>query len=268
MYKVVIFTGGEAPEVFKGNHWLNSSSNDCVIAADSGFENCLAFDKVPNLVIGDFDSTSQKKVEEFFTNDLSKDFRDEDGEDLFLPKTDYKILSWPKDKDYTDTELALMEAKNYVAAQCASNCFNTKTKLFTILVGGDGGRLDHLFGILNLYKTENYPNVWLGKEQGIICLDSNTDFHTLEISNLQKDSVISVFPVFSQNLEKSKYQVESENLKWDLSLVNWEENQLSLSNRLENPETKTCKISAKTGRFIVFVPLYALVNIDKYKTKL
>ena len=123
-------------------------------------------------------------------------------------------------------------------------------------------------GIHNLYKTENYPNVWLGKEQGIICLDSKTDFHTLEISNLQKDSVISVFPIFPQNLEKSKYQVESENLKWDLSLVNWEENQLSLSNRLENPETKTCKISAKTGRFIVFVPLYALVNIDKYKTKL
>ena len=80
--------------------------------------------------------------------------------------------------------------------------------------------------------------------------------------------MISVFPIFPQNLEKSKYQVESENLKWDLSLVNWEENQLSLSNRLENPETKTCKISAKTGRFIVFVPLYAIVNIDKYKTKL
>ena len=80
--------------------------------------------------------------------------------------------------------------------------------------------------------------------------------------------MISVFPIFTNVFEKSKYQVESENLKWDLSLVNWEENQLSLSNRLENQETKTCKISAKSGRFIVFVPLYALVNIDKYKTKL
>ena len=177
MYKVVIFTGGEAPEVFKGNHWLNSSSNDCIIAADSGFENCLAYEKVPNLVIGDFDSTSQKKVEEFFANDLSKDFRDEDGEELFLPKTDYKILSWPKDKDYTDTELALIEAKNYAAAQCATNCFNTKSKLYTILVGGDGGRLDHLFALTVARAWISSPSsqvlrIWVVQEYRLESLSS------------------------------------------------------------------------------------------------
>ena len=251
MFNVVIFTGGETCEPYKAHHWLKSSSIDFIIAADAGFENCLNFQEVPNLIIGDFDSTSKEKVQNFF--EKNDDVCQCEGKN-------FSIQTWPKDKDFTDTELALIEAKNYEEANRASNCFNSKSELYTILVGGDGGRLDHLFGIHNIFTSENYPNVWLGKEQAIICLDSESDFNTLEVTNLTENSMVSVFPVFTKNYDKSKYQVLSENLKWDIGNLLWNENQISLSNRILNSENGKCKLSSKYGRFLVFIPLYAKIS--------
>ena len=128
------------------------------------------------------------------------------------------------------------------------------------MVGGDGGRLDHLFGIHNIFTSENYPNVWIGKEQAIICLDSESDFKTLEVENLKEDSMISVFPVFTNKYEKSKYQIKSENLKWDIGNLLWNENQISLSNRISSPENTKCELSAQYGRFLAFIPLYSKIS--------
>lgn len=271
MYKIVIFTGGETCDHYKGNHWLNSSSIDFVIAADSGFENALKFDKTPNLVIGDFDSTSKSYVAEYFRErNIEIDF-EENAEGFFYyekSENNCKIQSWPKDKDFSDTELALIEAKNYELAQRATNCFNEKSNLFTILVGGDGGRLDHLFGILNNYKTNNYPNIWLGKEQAIIALDSDSNFSNLDIYNLNENSNISVFPVFIDKFQSNQYEIDSINLKWELKSVNWTKNQISLSNRIEKIENQKVSICANYGRFLIFVPLYAFVKMEKYTNKL
>lgn len=221
--RIVIFTGGETCSFEKGKYWVNSKPNDFIIAADSGFENCLNFQEKPNLLIGDFDSINKE---------------------LIPAIKDFEVREWPKDKDFTDTELALIEAKKY------------QKDSFIILVGGDGGRLDHLFGIKHIFETENYPNIWVAKNQIALCLDFNSDFKQIKIGNINPDDVISVFPVFAHKNEK--YKIESHNLKWSLNDVKWEENQISLSNRLKI-QNDDCKFSAKYGRFLIFVPLHSKI---------
>ncbi len=246
MSNIVIFTGGETADANKALHWLKKIQIDFIIAADSGFDNAIKFNQIPNLVIGDFDSKSKEKIQEYIQKN-QKSFEN------------CEIQSWPTDKDFTDTELALMEGKNR---------FQTANELFMILVGGDGGRLDHLFGIQHIFSTENFPNIWIGKEQVILCLDSERNFNKIKISNILENDVVSVFPIFPKKYEKSKYQIESKNLKWDLQAVNWLENEISLSNRLEEATEKTCELFAINGRFLVFLPLHSEVNINTYKTKL
>ena len=250
MFNVVIFTGGETCDAIEGEHWLKSISIDYIIAADSGFENSIKFQRSPNLVVGDFDSTNKEKVIQYL----------ESNKAIYLGEKQPKIQTWHKDKDFTDTELALMEAKKCQNEYEPNSEKSEQRNLYAILVGGDGGRLDHLFGIHNIFTSENYPNVWLGKEQAIICLDSESDFNTLEVTNLTENSMVSVFPVFTNNYEKSKYQITSENLKWDIGNLLWNENQISLSNRISNSEKGKCKLSSKYGRFLVFIPLYAKIS--------
>ncbi|MBR4999201.1 MAG: hypothetical protein IKY10_04895, partial [Clostridia bacterium] len=143
-----------------------------------------------------------------------------------------------------DTELALIEAHNY------------EKDSFVILVGGDGGRLDHLLGIRHIFETENYPNIWVAKNQIALCLDSASDFKQIRIENINSEDVISVFPVFAH--KKEKYKIESQNLEWPLNDVKWEENQISLSNRLKE-QNGCCELSVKYGRFLIFIPLHSKI---------
>ena len=95
---IVIFTGGLYPRAeVSETYWKNSlfGKPDYVIAADSGLEACLEYKKYfsgiydfsPDKILGDFDSISSTVLLETFGNDI--------------------VESFPCDKDYTDTELAL-----------------------------------------------------------------------------------------------------------------------------------------------------------------
>jgi len=114
--KVVIISGGKQPS----KKLLMDELENCdfVICADSG-ANCLyRYNIKPNILLGDFDSIN-KEVLEYYKNDCSN------------------VIKYPKEKDFTDTELALSEALKLNVDE-------------VVFLGCTGTRLDHLFGNMGL----------------------------------------------------------------------------------------------------------------------
>ena len=90
-----------------------------VIAADGGADSGMRFD----LAVGDFDSIHPETLDKL-TN----------------------VEVYPPDKDATDLELAMEAALRAGATQL-------------LVVGSDGGRLDHLFGSLVLLASDKWAGV-------------------------------------------------------------------------------------------------------------
>lgn len=223
MCHVVVFTGGLFPPKSVLNGFFEKTLLPTIcIAADSGYDTALSLGYTPDLVVGDMDSISSLSV----LKTISKD----------------RIILWPHDKDYTDTEIALMEAKKY----------NPDT---ITLVGGDGGRLDHLFAIQKLFETSLAPTYWIGKEQTIFFLSAKSKKSKLTIGDeMMAKNQISVFSIPEKKWE---YEIESEGLEWPLDKVKWNRGEYSLSNRITaqySDEGKTAFIQVSKGSFICIIP--------------
>lgn len=114
--KVVVISGGKEPS----KELLMNEIKKCdfLICADSG-ANCLyKYNLKPDILLGDFDSIDSEVLEYYKNNCVN-------------------VLKYPKEKDFTDTELALSEALK----------FNINEVVF---LGCTGTRLDHLFGNMGL----------------------------------------------------------------------------------------------------------------------
>ena len=83
--KAVIFTGGLGPDKQKIKDILNDAA--LMVAADSGWDLAVGMGIKPDIFIGDMDSV-----------------KDHAGISLI---DDENILTYPEEKDYTDTELAI-----------------------------------------------------------------------------------------------------------------------------------------------------------------
>lgn len=83
-------------------------SDDFIIAADGGYSHCTSMGIIPHLAMGDFDS---------YRGDISKEC---------------EILRFPKEKDDTDTMLAIKEALSRGYDEL-------------VLMGMMGGRMDHSY---------------------------------------------------------------------------------------------------------------------------
>jgi thiamine pyrophosphokinase len=127
---------------------------DFVIAADGGYDLALKANVKPDLLLGDFDSIHHKVTQNIH------------------------IVEFPKDKDYTDTHLALLEG------------LKREYKSFAI-VGGIGGRLDHTIANISLLKLVNENDA-----NGFI-IDNDTKVLFLKDSSIhiKKDEckILSVF---------------------------------------------------------------------------
>jgi thiamine pyrophosphokinase len=118
---VGIFSGGE---LHPGQAVTNVLSEfDKIIAADSGASTAIAFNRKPAIVIGDFDSIDEETA-------------------ALLQKKDTEFIRFPKEKDATDTELAVDFAIKYGATT------------ITILGGIAGDRIDHI--LANIFLSEQY----------------------------------------------------------------------------------------------------------------
>lgn len=108
---VAIFTGGR----LQPGRFVKDAlaAADLIIAADSGALAALKFKRFPSVVIGDFDSldkTVQKK----------------------LAAKSARLIAYSRDKDRTDTELAIAYA------------IENGATAITVLGGVEGDRLDHV----------------------------------------------------------------------------------------------------------------------------
>ena len=210
----IIFTGGEAPNGQIIKRLIETEAKDALfVAADSGLAAAQDAGVTPDWIIGDFDSLDNESRLDNFPQEC--------------------VIRFEQDKDYTDTELAFSLA---VEKGCNE----------IWLIGGGGGRIDHLFGIRSLFERELFPGRWITKAEDIRCInagESQTEFSIL----LEKNAVVSVFP-----LGAGPWEAQSAGLKWPLSNLPWDRGFFGLSNVAVDG---TFSITAKSGRFMVILPI-------------
>ena len=115
--KIVIVSGGTAPSHDLIEKELKDSS--FLICADSGGDCLYEYNIIPNFLMGDFDSISKEALS-FFSKDEN-----------------CIIATYPKDKDFTDTELVLNKARELGANEI-------------VFLGCTGTRIDHLMGNIGM----------------------------------------------------------------------------------------------------------------------
>ena len=114
------------------------------------------------------------------------------------------------------------------------------------IIGGGGGRVDHLFGIRALFEREVYPYRWTTDTADIHCIDRDRNYK-LKIKS-EKISLISVFP-----LGEGQWEAKSDGLKWPLDGLKWERELFSVSNEATFGDFS---ITAIKGRFMIILPLW------------
>jgi thiamine pyrophosphokinase len=205
----IIFTGGEGPPSKLIKQLLEEANSPLLIAADSGLLAAENAGLLPDWVIGDMDSL----------NDISRL--------AALPPE--RVIRTPRDKDYTDTELAFSHA---VKQGCDE----------IWIIGGGGGRIDHLFGIRSLFERDIFPIRWVTDNADIRCIEAKSEICCC----LEKGAIVSVFP-----LGAGPWRAASSGLKWPLNGVSWDRGFFGLSNIAVNGEFS---IVAETGRFMIILP--------------
>ena len=109
-----------------------------IIAVDSGVEHLFRLSLVPNTLIGDLDSISEKSLNK-------------------IKKNDVDIMAFNSNKDKTDFELAL-------------NHLEGVDKSIIYIIGGESGEIDHLISIFLLIPSKSFFEniIWLYGDKRII----------------------------------------------------------------------------------------------------
>ena len=184
---------------------------DLLAAADSGLIAAELAGLKPDWVVGDMDS-----VGEICPDDIRR-------LEKYPPE---RVLRYPPDKDFTDTELAITLLRE-------KGCDEIW------LSGGGGGRTDHLLAIYSLFECEHPPDRWFTANEEIRNLKEGG---VLNVS-LPAGSRVSVLPLCVE-----PWEAESSGLKWPLNGRVWEKGGFGLSNvAVKGP----FNIIAKKGRFMV-----------------
>ena len=113
---IAIISGGTPPSKYLLEKYLGKI--EYIIAADSGCECLYEYKITPNLIVGDFDSINESIFIE-------------------MKKSVKEIIEFPPEKDYTDTEIAVIEGIKRGAK-----------KIY--LFGCTGSRIDHMLGNIGL----------------------------------------------------------------------------------------------------------------------
>lgn len=183
------------------------------IAADSGLRIAEDAGVKPDWIIGDMDSL--------------------DDPSRLAAYPQQCVIRMQHDKDFTDTEAAFSLA---VEKGCKE----------ILIIGGGGGRIDHLFGIRSLFERDVFPSRWITDNADIRCIDAGFVSGTLTLS-LEKGTTVSVFP-----LGNGPWEAESSGLKWPLAGLPWDRGFFGLSNVATHMDFS---VTAIKGRFMVILPM-------------
>jgi thiamine pyrophosphokinase len=217
-HRGIIFTGAEGPSPQKLKQLLDESEGALLVAADSGLLLAEAAGLRPDWIVGDMDSLG--------------------GDERLRDYPAERVIRHITAKDHTDTELAL----NLLWEKGCDEAW---------IVGGGGGRIDHLFGIRDLFERERFPRRWITAAEDIYCIDGTAGGPVLAgtIANLsltlKQGNVVSVFP-----LGGGPWKAKSMGLKWPLDNVHWERGLYGLSNVALAPEMS---VNVTQGRFMIII---------------
>mgnify|MGYP001942742655 CR=1 FL=1 len=189
---------------------IEPSAWDHIIAADGGSRHALAQGVMPHVVVGDLDSLS--------------------SEDIAKLTEGTRVERVPRDKDFTDGEMAVHEALRRGA----------KT---VVIAGGLGGRLDHT--LANIFLLEHVHAVgaagWVtdGHERAYLLRSGETI-----ILDGQPGDTVSIVP-----LSPVVEGVYTTGLRWPLSNTDLRfASSLSVSNEMNRPRAQ---IAARKGIAVV-----------------
>ena len=243
---ILVFTGGNSPLPHNTVFYSSRAPElDYVIAADSGLDTLEAFrhfygnsyDLSPDFIIGDMDSL----------RDMS----------LLQKYADVPSEIYNRDKNFTDTELALQKAVSLLPKEGNNR--------ITLIGGGGGEYADHFLGIIDTFATPYHADFWLCGQQAICYLGKDM---RLEVSNVRPEQRISVARV------PSFYTggvIETEGLEWE-SRVFRKEGMPSISNRIATAHSSHASaqqnasaqqkvtFTVREQAFLVIVPITAILK--------
>ncbi|MGD1816509.1 MAG: thiamine diphosphokinase [Pleomorphochaeta sp.] len=185
--RAIVVTNGNAPLSIPSNF---AKDSDLIIAADGGLEVVEILGLDCDIAIGDFDSLN--KIE-------------------LLNNINYQ--RYDKDKDFSDTELAIAYAKDQGCDEY-------------ILLGGGEGRMDHLLGIWGIFKNYGPPICWLTRKDALYLVKDKKHFNT---------SINETVSIYNAIID-SKSIVNCQELKWPLNNFMVSANHFSLSNQAVSGE--------------------------------
>ncbi len=202
----IVVTGGRIPSRDALRRLLDPPY--LVVAADSGVDNAARLGLSPDFALGDFDSI--------------------ENVDLLSALPSERVFRYSRDKELTDTELAL--------------ALLDKHDIITrVVVGGGGGRIDHLLALTSLFHRPSAPSLWITHNAILRRLDGE---HTFEIG---EGRLVSFFP-----LGGGPCTMKSSGLKWPLDNLTWYPGDVGLSNETTGP---TLSISVDSGALLMVQPL-------------
>ena len=232
---VLIFTGGTSPDpasveiffdrIFKPHY---------IIAADSGLDTLSSYEAffgtsfAPNLIIGDMDSLRDSS--------------------LLTRYSSAKCEMFVCDKEFTDSELALMRARDVAGSGRVA------------VLGGCGGRADHFIALYDSFSRDYRADIWLCQEQTVVFLSEGK---SLEVTGLTEDDALSVARLTS---EYSLSSIEAHGLEWGSFAKS---GMASVSNRISHDalvDRMPVVLFAKKGSFLIFLPQSALFTVKGSST--
>jgi len=208
MEEAVIVSGGEGPlRPFPLDRLVQDR---LVIAADSGLDLLISHGLRPHYLVGDMDSLQYS------------DYGQMESQGIVVRK-------YPQDKDETDTEIALALADELRVSRI-------------MLVGGGGGRLDHLMNIVNNFQKSPGVLEWFTAREWI-----HKVIVPVELTS-RGNETLSIVP-----LGRGPWKIKSMGLAWELDQVDFEQ-RYSISNVAVGTEFR---LLPESGHFMLIRSLEA-----------
>lgn len=218
--KILIISGGSIDEMW-GRKWVADYEPDYCIAADSGLVMADKLGITVDLLLGDYDSVDKKIFEKYNGNT--------------------KTITYPCEKDYTDTHLALKKAIEKIKKMQDASKDSTEDEI--AIIGATGTRYDHVF--TNIFVLDE------SLEAGIRCAiyDKNNKIYLADKSfEIRKDkqfgdylSFAPMTPEAGLSLSGVKYPLDRYTLRQGESICQ--------SNEITEI---IAKVEIFTGKLVVF----------------
>ncbi len=197
--RCLVFIGAEGPRQLQG-----LPDVDLVLAADSGYALCKKLGFEADVVMGDMDSIDPQLLSE-------------------IPPS-VQVKKYSTEKDQTDTELCIEYAQEHGCTDIS-------------IVGGGGGRIDHVFALLSLFGRAHSPARMITEDYQI---EYVTDAVELDVGY---DTCVSVFSCVGQSA-----RVRSTGLYWSLDSLELSQHRGGLSNK---STAKTIRLELISGGILV-----------------